>query len=96
VFSADIAMRYTEAERLALEQARITVFYAPGQWWRALGRLHQAAYVLRWLTAMYELGMTFPNGVQFKLPQNFSGNSALRPLPSLLRAAERRRVERDR
>lgn len=82
---------FTEPERAAAEQAGLIVFFVPGpRWWRELRRMSQAAYFMRWLSAMVEMGKTFPAGSQVQLPPSFSPRTDLKPLKSVLGLSRRR------
>jgi hypothetical protein len=94
VFSADENMRFNEPERLALQEAGLIVFFAPIPWWRGLHRQGQAAFFLRWMLRMVEVAKVSAPGDQFRLPDHFRVDVALKPLPRVGAEARRRRRQR--
>lgn len=80
-FSGDGRMRDNEAERVALEDAGIILFFAPGKgFWRELRKEGQAAYFIRWLPKLLEIAKASKPGQQYKLPSSFNPRADLRPL----------------
>jgi hypothetical protein len=75
---------FTGPERATAELNKITVFYTPKMYWRPLGHLGQAAYILRWLPVMIEIAKTHPAGAQFQLPRSFNTSVAPTLLESVL------------
>lgn len=94
VFSGDGQMRSNIAERVALEEAGIVVFFAPQPAWRDLGRAGQAAYLLRWLETLAETAKTAPTGAQYHLPNSFNIEVPIRKLPSAIKRLPPRKPRR--
>ncbi len=83
-FSGDGRMRENEAERVALEDAGVVLFFAPGKgFWRELRKEGQAAYFIRWLPKLLEIAKASNPGQQYKLPGSFTPRADLKPLASI-------------
>jgi hypothetical protein len=74
---------FTEPERITAELNKITVFYTPKMYWRPLGHIGQAAYLLRWLPSIIEIAKSNQAGSQFQLPRSFNIDVAPKLLESL-------------
>lgn len=89
VFTADA---FTVQERVTAEVNAVTIFYTPTRFWRPLGRLGQAAYILRWMSRSLDLAKVHAPGAQFQLPRSFNTRLEPRVLPSILERAARASV----
>lgn len=69
VVSGDERMRDRPPERAALESAGLVAIFPPeGRFWKVLGLMGQAAFLIRWFPVISELAQTAPAGSHFRLP----------------------------
>jgi len=69
VVSGDERMRDRPPERAALEEAGFVAIFPPeGRFWKPLGMLGQAAFLIRWFPVIVELARDAEAGSHFRLP----------------------------